>query len=102
MMAMRAVLLLCAVLPCAAHFMWITQSDGEASVTFSESPGKPGPVMFLQNLSASTKVAAATSCATRVECFIQLMFHRQHEHQHPSRRPPSGLGSRLLSARHGL
>ena len=45
---MRSVLLLCAALPCAAHFMWITQNNGEASITFSESPGKPGPAMFLR------------------------------------------------------
>merc|ERR1719482_288431 len=63
-MAMRAVMLLCAVLPCAAHFMWITQNNGEASITFSESPGKPGPAMFLQNLSVSTKASAAVSPAT--------------------------------------
>ena len=44
--------------------MWITQNNGEASVTFSESPGKPGPAMFLQNLSASTKAVAALSPAT--------------------------------------
>ena len=64
MMAMRAALLLCTALPCVAHFMWITQNNGEASVTFSESPGKPGPAMFLKNLSASTKAAAAVSPAT--------------------------------------
>ena len=64
MMAMRSALLLSAALPCAAHFMWITQHNGEASVTFSESPGKPGPAMFLTNLSASTKALAAVSPAT--------------------------------------
>ena len=45
--------------------MWITQNNGEASVTFSESPGKPGPAMFLQNLSASTKAVSAVSPATK-------------------------------------
>jgi hypothetical protein len=43
---MRRAVALLALSTASAHFMWMQQNDDDkVSVTFSETPGKPGPAV---------------------------------------------------------